>query len=151
MLSYVRPHLFADLHVYFLRLNFQFVSLTGVVMQALFFIRIEFIRILRLKFAKYYEILRINLRLKLRKEYNFAGGKSVNTIQWYVFTYVKLFLSLNGETNQQTNHSSLAIAKMFNDEQYMWCICVVQNMFNECERHELRKENIKTITRIFSA
>ena len=38
-----------------------------------FFIRIEFIRILRLKFAKYYEILRINLRLKLRKEYNFAG------------------------------------------------------------------------------
>ena len=37
--------------------------------------------------------------------------KSVNTIQWNVFTYRKLFLSLNGKTSQQTKHSSLAIAK----------------------------------------
>ena len=32
-------------------------------------------------------------------------------LQWNVFTYRKLFLSLNGKTSQQTKHSSLAIAK----------------------------------------
>ena len=56
-------------------------------------------------------ILRINLRLNWWKEYYFVRWKSVNTIQRYVFTYVKLFLSLNGKTSQQTKHSSLVIAK----------------------------------------
>ena len=36
--------------------------------------------------------------------------KSIYTIQLYVFTYIKLFLSPNGKTSQQKKHSSIAIA-----------------------------------------
>lgn len=112
----------------------------GVLHHTLFFsIRIYFIWISRLKFGNFKNILWVNLRLKLWKEYNFVRWKiQIQYSDMFLLNYIKLFLFLNGKTSQQTKYSTLAIAKCW----MMSGTCNVFVQYKICimQRHELKME-----------
>ena len=53
----------------------------------------------------------------------------------FLLNCIKLFLSVTGKTNQQTKHSSLAIAKMMSSTEYLCSTKYVQ-----CKIHELNRK-----------
>ena len=72
----------------------------------LFFnVRIYFITLSRLEFAKFHEFFKNKAGAEILKRIDIilCVETSVNTIQFYVFLFnrIRLFLSLNGEISQQ--------------------------------------------------